>query len=583
MTKFRVNPAYCFDYLRMKNNDQFNFACRLKILGMLFLIVTIVFCSQEEKPEHKVIVVHARGVTYQDIINHLNGITREGFFSRNNAKGWLKKLQPITNAVTASNLASFHTGTYPSQHGIVGHSFGIREGDSLYQVSGFSQHFATEAFWEKAEKRGKSVLRIGSLVLHGKFENHTNVDCMAQGNQSGSAQILHLIPGAISGSQSLIKYFPLNGTSKFQLIPEYSDSVTVYMIKKRNGDDELIIDKDYNSANGVLGKMTKGAWLELTEDGNSKLPEAFRIKWVSSSIDTLELYIRPKYSNRGYPDHFVKRMESEIGPSKGWPNIPFFTSNRITDATLIEEIYAELDYVMDLFSLASQKKEYDLITLDYPLMDRLGHCFLEQSKSSTIQQYYLDAFNRMNRDFDRIEKFARQYGYDLIITSGHGFSPIHTSLDLNNFLNEHGINTDINDRAWQVRAIPGKVSAHLYLNGNFSTTDKENILTQIYRALEDLHHPTLEIPVVDDLYKKTALNEIGLDHPNAGDLFLLLNPGYVFGNHENEVFTIPTFKGDHGYSLKHEESFGILISNFPCEPCKSIDIAKIVESIMKLK
>ena len=68
-------------------------------------------------------------------------------------------------------------------------------------------------------------------------------------------------------------------------------------------------------------------------------------------------------------------------------------------------------------------------------------------------------------------------------------------------------------------------------------------------------------------------------HPDAGDIFVYLKPGYVFQPEiegEAPIFGSPTFKGDHGYSLGYDESFGAFISKEPCEACSVTDIAEII-------
>lgn len=78
------------------------------------------------------------------------------------------------------------------------------------------------------------------------------------------------------------------------------------------------------------------------------------------------------------------------------------------------------------------------------------------------------------------------------------------------------------------------------------------------------------------------MDQIGLKSPEAGDLFVLLKPGYVFENNGINLFNKPTFKGDHGYSLKHEDSYGFLIANETCDPCSTIDVAGFIENSLDL-
>ena len=564
------------------NNSGCKYMCDLTKIGLLLLLFISSSCVHDQSVKDKVIVVHARGVTYPDLMNYLKVSNSNVFFKLQESNGFIYKLNPIVNAVTICNIASFETGMLPSEHGIVGHSFGLVENNSVTPVSGFSQRFTTETFWEKADRNGKNVLNVGALILHGKHEKHNNVSCLAQGDEKNIGRFLQLIPYQESHKDSVFKYTNLEGDHQYRIHKGISDLLFVYMI----GNEELIFDNDYNKNNGFVGKIKKGEWLEIENGKINSLKEPFRLKWIDTKDDTLNLYLRASFTNRGYPDEFVKLIDENVGGSKGWPNIPLYSLNQISGNTLIEEINSELDYVMGVFSYATQTKEYELIMIDYPLMDRYGHAFLNLKDSSQqIQKYYQNAFNRMDKDFYKILEFAKQNDYELIITSGHGFSPIHTSINIDKLLLENGINTNVQENTWEAKGIPGKVSAHIYINEQLEANKRENVLKKIEKTFENLYQPNSGKVVVDAIYRKNELDEIGMYHKSAGDLYILLNPGFVFQNQSaerNNIFDIPKFNGDHGYSLKHKESFGILISNEQCNPCRSTDVAKMVVRKLKL-
>lgn len=564
----------------------------LKVMSMLLLCVA---CSSKQtndanqRSPKKVIVVHARGLTYPEISKYLSANNAEGFFKQKSVKGLIKKLYPITNAVTISNIASFETGAMPSKHGIIGHLYGLRKNDSIKITSGFAQRFAVETFWEKADLAGKKVLKVGALTLHGKSDKHTNVDCLAQGSQIGGAQIIRLIPVKEATEKNIIKYKSLAGNFALPQPKGFTGSVFIY---KSTQDSAWILDNDYNPNNGVYAKANRGDWFELenkTAKGKKETlkKQAFRAKLTSVSNDTLTLYIRPAYENRGYPNGFIKKVDTDLGASRGWPNISFYAANKISAKTLTEEINTEVEYVMKAFSATTQNKDYDLIMVDYPLMDRLGHAFLHiKDSSQEVKQYYQAAYKRMNKDFSQIEDFAKKNGYELMITSGHGFSVSKTSIDLNKLLGKQGIKAYNKTNDWEVMAVPGKVSAHVYLNPQLSENERIILTAKVKDAFQKLQELKTKNSVVDKVYQKNELTELGLFHKNAGDLYVLLKPGYIFENnaHKNgDFWGIPTFKGDHGYSLKHEDSYGVLVSQDQCDPCRSIDVAKVIEQKLKLR
>jgi len=554
----------------------------LIIIELLLILFISPSCVHDQRGKDKVIVVHARGIIHPDLINYMQSSDHYGFFNLSEKNGFIRKLYPIVNAVTICNIASFETGLLPAEHGVIGHSFGKVENNSIIPVSGFSQRFSTETFWEKAEKNGKNVLNVGALILHGKYDKHRNVDCLAQGEEKNTGGFLQLITDQKTKNDSIVKYTNLNGNYQFQMHDGFSDSLFAYSLNN----EILVFDNDYNKTNGFIGELKKGAWIEIGNKKDDGLKEPFRVKWIDTRNDTLDLYLRASYNNRGFPNEFVKRIDEKVGGSKGWPNIPLYSLNQISGNTLVEEINAELDYVMDVFFYANQLKEYELIMIDYPLMDRYGHAFLNLKDSSQqIQKYYHDAFNRMDKDFARIAEFAKQNDYELIVTSGHGFSPIHTSINIDKLLLEKEINTNVQENTWVAKGLPGKVSAHIYINDQLGANKKESVLQETEKVFENLILPNSNKIMVDAIYRKDELDEVGMNNKFAGDLYVLLNPGFVFQNQSAEtdkIFDTPIFKGDHGYSLKHKESFGILISNEQCNLCNSTDVAKMIVEKLKL-
>ncbi|MEO1050603.1 MAG: alkaline phosphatase family protein, partial [Bacteroidota bacterium] len=206
-----------------------------------------------------------------------------------------------------------------------------------------------------------------------------------------------------------------------------------------------------------------------------------------------------------------------------------------------------------------------------------------KDSSKQVQTFYAEAFRRMNDDFEKIRAFAGQNDYELIITSGHGFSPIHTSINIENLLIEQGIDLHDNGSKRTIKGIPGKVSAHLYINDQLTAVEHSEIVKKLEEAFNNLEDPKSGERVVENIFQKQGLEEIGLAHPNAGDLFIQLKPGYVFhhgGADDQGIFGIPLFKGDHGYSLKHEDSYGIFIADVPCDPCTTTSVAKVIEGIL---
>lgn len=546
-------------------------------LFLLSISCSLMACQAIKPSNKKVLVVHARGISHSELMEQVKFLESESYLKTQYNLGTVKKFIPVTNAVTVTNLASFETGRDPSEHGIIGHTYAINNNDNLMPTSGFAQKFSHPTFWEQADKQGKNILRIGALNAHGKYTKHANVDTMTQGSQTGNAQLIKLTP---KQSSSMVKYTHANSSFDFLLQPKDTIPVKLYRL---NNDNKLFIDTDFDHLNGTIAELSANDWTDLKPQSTNSHNEAFSVKWLSQND---MLYIRSPYKNNGYPQAFLEEVNEQLGITSGWPNIALYTSGGIDANTVWEEIETETSYLMQLFSFATNRKKYDLVVVDYPMMDRIGHAFLQQkSTSKVVSDYYQKAFQAMSDDFSQIAEFAQSNAYELIISSGHGFSPVHTSFDLNKFLLNNGINTQVQTKNWEVFGVPGKVSSHVYFNPQLPPLQKQQLIKSIKVLLKNIKDPQSEQAIVEKVYEKNELHQIGLEHNNSGDLFVILKPGFVMANMDSNdsYFGSPVFNGDHGYTLNHDDSYGVIIINNKCNPCTNRDLFQHITQKLKIQ
>jgi len=549
----------------------------------MIISIVIGLCSCKKatnKNNSKLLVVHARGISYPQMMNYLENTESNLYFKQMQHQGLLKQLNPITNAVTISNIASYETGKIPREHGVIGHVFAENNKDGITGISGFSKRFDVETFWEKADLEDKKVLKLGDLTLHGKYQDHNNVDAISQGKKISSTQFLKLKP-ELDKELKITKLVSLDGTNSFSLHSGIADTINFYS-ESIDNTDSLIVDNDFNHSNGYLTELKLGNWSELIVLNQENKPLSFKIKWIAQSSKASEIYIRPAFENKGYPESFINQITNDVGVVTGWPNISMYTSGQIDSDTLFEEIKFEVEYLMDAFEKASQYEKYDLIMLDYPIMDRIGHSYLNQINNPKIEDLYQQAFLKMDNDFSQLQKFAKQNGFELMITSGHGFSPVHTSVGLNEILQNSGIKINTQSNDWHAISVGSKVSAQIYLNKNLEPKAHSQLIVKIKTILEQLKSPSSGEYIIEAVYNKQQQELNQLKHKNFGDLFLLFKPGYVIDNTLQKDFGTPVFNGDHGYSLRHKDSYGIIITQEECDPCSSTSVAKIIEKKLKL-
>ncbi|MCO7225593.1 hypothetical protein [Pleionea sp. CnH1-48] len=77
---------------------------------------------------------------------------------------------------------------------------------------------------------------------------------------------------------------------------------------------------------------------------------------------------------------------------------------------------------MDVFQYSTTKENYDLILLDYPIIDRYGHALfqLTHNTDDTISPKYKtiieSAYQRMDNNLARTNTYAKANGNELLVT-----------------------------------------------------------------------------------------------------------------------------------------------------------------------
>lgn len=495
-----------------------------KLSLCLLLVIALACESQPSSSQKKLVVINIRGTSYHDLMKYIE-INPRGFLSKMAERNEVTYLKPVANAVTATNWAAFETGVQPQKNGIIGHQFGKRVEDSLLLVSGFNLPYQVPSFLEEADRAGKKVLNIGSLLLHGAFLEHEHLLNVAQGRALSNPQLITLD----QPSQRI----------------EILDGQFIHIRLSTSG---YHIDRDSVALNGDLGILKNNEWAQVELDDYQGLKIATRIKLMKAADGPPALFIRSVFVNRGYPKDFLQNLENSHGPSRGWPSLGHYFGGIIDTITVKEEINSEIKYLLDIYHEQVGKGKLDLIVTDYPLIDRYGHIFSIDFE----QQHTIEAYKKMETDLERMVKIAQKNGYLVLIQSGHGFSKIHTQVNLNRIISEQtrlSQNTTI---------IPGKVSANIYFDKAASKETKD----EVFSFLQGLRDDRTELTIIDQVWRNEGLTLHGLQHANTGDLFVLLKPGYIFttsSSSEQAIFSGTDFKGDHGYLSTHSGNEGVLI------------------------
>lgn len=374
-------------------------------------------CASAPRP---VVLISIRGLGYDELAGlH---VPADGFI----ATAAARPLEPIAVAETGPEMATFETGAEPAAHGIEG-SYAMGE------------RFRTEALWEAAAQSGLRVSRIGSLYTEGSDALPANVRSLPQCEQLSAGLHVELAPAAALavGTFEQARKLGEHPSSRDRL-----PGLRAYAVSQnRSRSDEstaVLLDDDDDPRNGWIGLVGRGSWIGIPLGRRGPAQLGAWIKVVNLSGDGhATLYVRPTYVNRGHPDDFVRSVETKLGFCPGAPDIDAFRAGLIDAATLGEEITRESDYVVNSARIALAGKS-DLLILDIPRIDRVGHAFGPAPVASAVRR---NAIFDTDRDLATIAR-AVGPGGAVIASSGYPFYASHTKIAIARVLHESGVHVD---------------------------------------------------------------------------------------------------------------------------------------------
>jgi hypothetical protein len=470
----------------------------------LALLSLMTGCATASRPV--VVLVSIRGLGYDELVGF--SAPRDGFM----AAATTRPLRPVAVAETAPEMATFETGAEPSGHGIEG-SFAM------------DQRFRTEAVWETAARSGLRVARIGSLFLEGSQPLPSGVRSLPQCEPLSSARHVDLAPGDAVAEPAFERARRLAETPSSR---DRLEGLRAFAIDKdRDGAERfaaVVLDDDDDLQNGWLGMAPSGSWMGIELGRRGAARTGTWIKVIALSRDgRATLYVRPTFASRGHPDDFVRDVEAKLGFCPGAPDIDAFRAGRIDSATLGEEIMRESDYVVTSARIALATKP-DLVVLDIPRLDRIGHAFGPQGAAVDIRRA---AIADTDRDLAALRRAVGASG-SIVASSGYSFFAAHTKIAIGRLLRDAQIRFDelkVGTVAAIVRGEPRVVTA----------------VTELVDPKSG-QHPLFTEPIAAGLFRVRA------------------RPGYTLSpSPEDPLFAAPRFAGEHGYA----EGAGVLLYRGP--------------------
>jgi predicted AlkP superfamily phosphohydrolase/phosphomutase len=244
--------------------------------------------------------------------------------------------------------------------------------------------------------------------------------------------------------------------------------------------------------------------------------------------------------------------------------------------------------------------------------DSAGHQFLlvdprqlnySPELAETYKGYYQQAAKIADNSLKTMVDAFNLDTTTVMLVGDHGMAPLFSRVYVNTILENAGLltlnsqNSVVVDQT-RAFAICSGGAVHVYINlmgrekggGTVSEDEYPEVQSQIVDLLKGLIDPETGEPVFQRVLTRGEFGPLGFDHPNSGDVFAQIYPGYhLDGWRGNDfIFEPADFYGQHGFDSSLPEMYTIFIAagaGIPqtgdiISPVRVVDYAPTIASLL---
>jgi predicted AlkP superfamily pyrophosphatase or phosphodiesterase len=346
--------------------------------------------------------------------------------------------------------------------------------------------------------------------------------------------------------------------------------------------------------------LGQGEWAEVIfPDRGGRSACWVKVLALDPALEEVRLYFTGTYRLQAYPADYARDLaESNLF----WPGPP-------DDRRLAAAWHGQPGIDLDTWTeqaarfaaffggamrrVATARDDWDLMLGTIPVIGEAGHMLLladsHQAGYSTARRDELARARR--RVWQAVDHELRllMAAVDLgrttvVVVSDHGMAPVHTVVDLNALLRERGWLASPGAPAAGAGGEMGRAGgggsggdgiaayvigdggmAHLYLAKAAAAPDAAARQRQLLELRDQLlAWRTGDDTPIERVLTRQEAADLGLDHPNSGDLLLFANEGYAFdpGPEPSGAVTVhpASAYGMYGYLAAHPAMQGVYLA-----------------------
>jgi predicted AlkP superfamily pyrophosphatase or phosphodiesterase len=538
------------------------------LIGINCIFFILIFSIQSQtnaqNPKKRVVMISLDGTPDYLIDKFLdNGILpADGAFAKMKKKGaYADTVFPINVASTGPSHISIFTGASPAKTGIVGNSF--RKNDQSWNTPNllaFTQQIDAETIFQAAMRQGKKVMALGGVGIDYTSKKRMTDYMHMYPNISGPSLIMDLeVTDTTINHRDVEAFIKLKTATKspskaiFEIFGNFKIPLYFYLKDRMfnpmylpDQPTEIVVDTDANFENGYTTTVDSEGWTGMViEKNGKKYNTSFRIFKSDDKTGKFQLFMTAPVEVYGSPNGFLEKLQSNCGLWPGEPENRKQTAGLVSEKIWFEQLDRLAKYSKDLILTGMKEGDWDLLFGYFSTLDDVQHRYTLTNPRQI--DYKADNGNRPKIYADYVEKrFQTIDAYlieimnaapketNFVIFSDHGMIPIHTTVILNNYLEQKGFSYT----KQEISLTASGNSANIYINKEkINNVEFDSYMKRLSESLKNLKDTITGEPIFELVATKKEQKQYGLYNQDySGDIFVSCKAGYsISGRYLTDV------------------------------------------------